>query len=356
MKIKRRKSRVVRVGHVPIGGEHPIAIQSMTKTATVDVESTVKQIKKLENAGCEIVRLAVKDFASARVLKKIKGQARIPIVADIHFDWRLAIAAIESGVDKIRLNPGNIFKAQQVREVVAAAKSAGIPIRVGVNSGSVRRTTSQKQSITQAMVKSTLEYVKMLERFRFRDIVISLKGSDIFDTMEAYRAMAKICDYPLHLGVTATGLASCGVVKSSIALGALLMDGIGDTLRVSLTDDPVQEVRAARLILGALGKRSFGHEVISCPTCGRCEVDLVKIVKSLENKLSASEYRPSARPLKVAVMGCVVNGPGEAADADIGIAFGRREGMLFKKGKQVRKVSFSDCLRVLLKEMERPYA
>jgi (E)-4-hydroxy-3-methylbut-2-enyl-diphosphate synthase len=372
--ITRRKARVVKIGNVYIGGNNPIAVQSMAKTETKEIQKTVRQIKDIEKAGCEIVRLAVKDNADAKALKKIKSGVNIAIVADIHFDWRLALEAINSGVDKIRLNPGNIYRKEQVREIAKAAKLSHIPIRVGVNSGSLRAFSSQLSALrtkskshttknirhATAMVDSAMEYIKMLEGFGFYDIVVSLKASNIFDTIEAYRRIAKLCDYPLHLGVTATGSPVMGGMKSSIAIGALLLQGIGDTIRVSLTDNPKQEVKAAKAILEALGLRSFGPEIISCPTCGRCEVDLARIVKELEKKLTQfkySNYQLSTinyePPLKVAIMGCVVNGPGEAKEASLGIAFGRKEGMLFRNGKPVRKVSYNNCVKRLLEEITK---
>ena len=331
-----------------------MAIQSMTKTGTSDIEKTVRQIRELENAGCEIVRLAVKDNRDAKALRIIKRRVDVPLVADIHFDWRLAIEAIDAGADKIRLNPGNIYKKDEIREIAKAAKLARIPIRVGVNSGSLKNHKPQAAGLkprVDKMVKSALDYIKILEGFKFYDIVVSLKASDIFDTIEAYRRMSGLCDYPFHLGVTATGSPYSGTIKSGIALSILLLGGIGDTIRVSLTDKPEAEVRAAKSILEAIGLRCFGPEVISCPTCGRCEVDLVSIVKELENKLSTVNYRLSTRPPKVAVMGCIVNGPGEAREADMGVAFGRKEGLLFKKGKAVRKVTLANCADILLKEI-----
>jgi len=358
MEIKRRKTKTIKIGKVYIGSDHPVAIQSMAKTRTADIEKTVRQIKELEDAGCEIVRLAVKDNRDSQALREIKKNVKSPIVADIHFDWRLAIAAIDSGVDKIRLNPGNIYKESQIKEIVSALKRAKIPLRIGVNSGSLRGANSKKLSVADKLVRSALDYIRVVEKFKFFDIVVSLKASDVLDTLEAYRKISKAIDYPLHLGVTATGMPFSGAIKSSIALGSLLLEGIGDTIRVSLTDNPVEEVRAARNILEALALRHFGSEIISCPTCGRCEVDLVKIVRKLEDKLSAipacrtgRSYQLSARPPKVAVMGCVVNGPGEAKDADIGIAFGKKDGLLFKHGKPVRKVSSGECVDILLKEL-----
>ena len=299
MQIKRRKTRVVKIGNVRIGAGNPVAIQSMAKTKTSDVAKTIKQIKELERFGCEIVRVAVKDKADAAAIRKIKSGISIPLVADIHFDWRLAMEAIEAGVDKIRLNPGNIYRKSEIAEVVSAAKLARIPIRVGVNSGSVRGGDCS----VDAMVRSARDYIKVLEGLKFRDIVLSLKASNVLDTIEAYRKISKICDYPLHLGVTATGSPFKGAVKSSVAIGALLSEGIGDTIRVSLTDKPEQEVVAAKAILEALGLRTFGPQVISCPTCGRCEVDLVRIVDGLEKKISRSGIAFSKRPLRVAVMG-----------------------------------------------------
>jgi len=346
MKIPRRKTKTICIGNVRIGTNYPIAIQAMTKTKTADSEKTIKQINELKKVGCEIVRLAVKDRADAQALKKIKQRTNIPIVADIHFNWRLGIEAIDNGADKIRLNPGNIYKKEQIREIAQAAKLSRIPIRVGVNSGSLRKTKKTAQS----MVQSALDYIKTLEKCGFYNIVISLKSSQIFQTLEAYRKMAKSCDYPFHLGVTATGSPYLGLIKSSIALSILLLEGIGDTIRVSLTDEPQAEVKAAKSILESLGLRCFGPEIISCPTCGRCEIDLIKIVRSLDERLSV--IRPlSALPMKVAVMGCLVNGPGEAKEADLGIAFGRKEGLLFKKGKAIRRIPFHNCTDILLKEI-----
>ena len=353
MKIIRRKTRAIKVGDVLIGGKNPVAIQSMTKVKTSNIIGTVSQIKELEKAGCEIVRLAVKDSADAFAIRKIKKEVNLPLVADIHFNWQLAIEAIESGADKIRLNPGNIYKPSEIKEVISALKVAKIPLRVGVNSGSVRNQNSRRISMPEKLVDSCLAYIRMIEKFNFHDIVISLKASNVLDTVDAYRRISKVCDYPLHLGVTATGLPYAGALKSSIAIGALLLQGIGDTIRISLTDKPAHEVSTAKIILESLELRNFGPEIISCPTCGRCEVDLIRIVRQLEGRLSAINYKLPSRAVKVAVMGCVVNGPGEAKEADIGVAFGKREGLLFKKGKSIRKVSLSDCVDVLLKEISR---
>ncbi len=352
MNIVRRKSKVVKIGDVLVGGSNPIVIQSMTKTRTSDVVNTVIQINQLKDAGCQIVRLAINDFDDAVSLKRIKGKVKLPLVADIHFNFRLAIAAIENGADKIRLNPGNIDKKQELGRVISALKSARIPLRIGLNSGSVKDAGLKKASMSDKLVSSCMSYIKMVEGFKFNDIVISLKANNVLDTLAAYRKISKICNYPLHLGLTATGSVYKGIIKSSVALGALLLEGIGDTIRVSLTEDPVEEVRAAKCILESLGLRNFGHQVISCPTCGRCKVNLVGIVKELENKLSVINCRSLPRPMKLAIMGCVVNGPGEAKEADIGVAFGKSEGVLFRHGKIVRKIPPGDCVRIVLQELK----
>ena len=346
--MKRRISKIIKIGSVSIGGNNPVAIQSMAKAKTSDVRRVISQIHSLETAGCEIIRVAVKDIDDARAISRIKHDISIPLVADIHFDHRLALAAIAAGADKIRLNPGNIYKPSQVRQVVDAARDKGIPIRVGLNSGSVRGSGDP----VDLMVSAALAYVRQLERYKFRNIVLSLKANDAQGTVRAYRQIAKQCDYPLHLGVTATGLPFEGMIKSCVALGALLIDGIGDTIRISLTDKPEAEVRPAKALLASLGLRNFGPSIISCPTCGRCEVNLVGIVKDLEKRLAAvPKGNYQGKPLTVAVMGCVVNGPGEARHADIGIAFGKDSGLLFKKGKPVRKVHASRSVQALLKEM-----
>ncbi len=352
MEIKRRKSKVVKIGKVLMGGENPIVIQSMAKTRTSDVDSTVRQIKQLEAAGCQIVRLAIKDSSDAAALKKIKATVKIPLVADIHFSYRLAIAAIENGADKIRLNPGNIDNLKEVKTVISALKAAKIPLRIGLNSGSVKDIGPRKTSMTNKLVATCLGYVKMIEREKFNNIVISLKANNVLDTIQSYRKISDLCDYPLHLGVTATGSPYSGIIKSSVAIGALLLEGIGDTIRVSLTDNPVEEVKAAKCILESLGLRRSGIQIISCPTCGRCEVDLIKIVKELEDKLAGQKLKKFVHPLKIAVMGCVVNGPGEAKSVDLGIAFGKKEGMLFSHGKIVKKVLAKDCVRILLREIK----
>ena len=349
--IIRRKAKIIKVGNIYIGGKNPVAIQSMLKNKTAEVEKSIRQIKQLELSGCEIVRVAIKDIADAKAIKKIKQKINIPIVADIHFNWRLAIEAIDNGADKIRLNPGNIYKRQEIKEIVRALKFNKIPLRIGVNSGSLRRLNSKSASIPQLLVASALNYIKVIEGLKFYDIVLSLKASNTLDTIEAYRKIARLCAYPLHLGVTATGSPQAGMIKSAIALGVLLLEGIGDTIRVSLTEKPQQEVKVARAILEALGLRCFNHQIISCPTCGRCEVDLIRLVKELEGTLSRLPVASFKLPIKIAVMGCVVNGPGEAKEADLGIAFGKKDGLLFKEGKTVRKISSGRCIDVLLKEI-----
>ena len=338
--IARRKTRQIKVGGVKIGGNAPVSIQSMTKVRTSDVAAVVSQIKELQSSGCEIIRVAVKDQADAEAISRIKRKIKIPLVADIHFDYRLAIKSINSGADKIRLNLGNLKKRAEIEEVIKAAKKARIPIRVGVNSGSTDRRLSD----------AALDYIKVFEAFDFYDIIISLKASDVISTVDEYRKMARMCDYPLHLGVTSAGSYDSGVIKSSVGIGSLLLDGIGDTVRVSLTADPVEEVVAAKRILSAVGLRQFGPEIISCPTCGRCQVDLGRMVRELDSKLSTIHYSLSTKhPLTIAVMGCEVNGPGEAKEADIGIAFGKGNGILFKKGKVIKRVSAKNAVVELLK-------
>jgi len=322
----------------------------MTNTRTADVKRTVAQIKSLKDAGCEIVRVAVKDRSDAEAIRQIKRRVNVPIVADIHFDHRLALISIESGVDKIRLNPGNIRKRDEIASVVRSAKIAGIPIRIGVNSGSLEGRRSS--GLSGGLVNSAIGYVKLFEDLSFRDIILSLKGSDVVSTVDAYKKISGLCNYPLHLGITASGPYDTGIVKSAIGIGSLLMDGIGDTIRVSLTADPVNEVAAAKSILSSLNIRRFGPEIISCPTCGRCQVDLIAIVNELQKKLSAMRVGRSGRPVTVAVMGCEVNGPGEAKEADIGIAFGKKSGMLFKKGKIIKKIPAKNAIMEILKDLK----
>lgn len=340
--IKRRDTRIIKVGGIKVGGGAPVSIQSMTKVETSNISAVVSQMKDLKRAGCDIVRVAVKTDKDAEAVRGIKRKIDMPVVCDIHFDYRLALKCITNGADKIRLNPGNISKAHEIGEVVKAAKSAKIPIRIGVNSGSTSGDS----------VQSAIRYVKIFEELDFRDIIISLKASDVTKTVEAYRRISDLCDYPLHLGVTASGSYDTGIVKSSIGIGALLLDGIGDTIRVSLTADPVEEVIAAKRILGSLGLRRYGPQILSCPTCGRCQVDLRGIVKDLEHRLSTLNSQLSTKgPLTIAIMGCEVNGPGEAKEADIGIAFGRGSGMLFKKGKIVKKISIKNAIKELIKNI-----
>ena len=348
--IKRRITKVVTVGNVKIGGNNPITVQSMTKTDTRNVKSTVNEIKRLEKAGCEIIRLAVKDEKAAKALKAIKRKIKIPIVADIHFDYRLALISLKSGADKIRINPGNISGKKELKEIIKSAKTKKVPIRIGINSGSLKKIDSQTKEKNNIFVDTALNYIKMFERQNFRDIIISLKSSSVPETIDCYRKLSVLCDYPLHLGVTAAGSYASGIIKSSIGIGSLLSEGIGDTLRVSLTGSPELEVVAGRNILKTLGLRKFGPDIISCPTCGRCQVDLLKVVSDLERKLSSS--RPiKAKQLTIAVMGCEVNGPGEAKEADIGIAFGQGAGMLFKKGKIVKRVNIKNAVKELIKEI-----
>ncbi|MDP8262663.1 MAG: flavodoxin-dependent (E)-4-hydroxy-3-methylbut-2-enyl-diphosphate synthase [Candidatus Ancaeobacter aquaticus] len=348
--MKRRKTKKIMVGKVPIGGSAPISIQSMTTTDTKDVRKTVAQIKLLERQGCEIVRVTVKDKESARALEAIQKGITIPLVADIHFDWRLAIEAAKYA-DCVRLNPGNIYKREQVVSVIKTCKARGIPIRIGANSGSVKKNSKRIAGLSKGasdLVNSVLSYLKIFEKERFKNIKISLKASNVRDIVMAYRVLAKKCDYPFHVGVTASGLPFAGTIKSSIGIGALLVDGIGDTVRVSLTSDPINEVKVAKEILKCLNLREFGPTLIACPTCGRSEVNLIELAKKID-KVMASY----TRPIEVAVMGCVVNGPGEAREADIGIAGGKGVGVIFRKGKVVKKVKEKDLVPEFIKELER---
>lgn len=322
-------SKRIMIRDTAVGGGAKVSIQSMTNTDTRNAEKTTEQILALEKAGCEIVRFSVYDEDCAKAIPYIKAHTHIPLVADIHFDHRLAIAAIENGIDKVRINPGNIGSEQKVRELVAAAKDHRIPVRIGVNGGSLEKDILNKYGVTaEGMVESALSHAAILERCGFYDIVISMKASTVRKTVEANRLAREKTPYPLHLGVTEAGMGEAAMVKSSIGIGSLLLDGIGDTIRVSLTGDPVREVYAAKRILTAIGLRSQGVEVVSCPTCGRTRVDLASIVKKVEESLPETE-----RSLRIAVMGCAVNGPGEAREADIGIAFGSRNAVVFKKGE-----------------------
>jgi|YelNatPaOPRAMG01_1025707.scaffolds.fasta_scaffold02405_11 (E)-4-hydroxy-3-methylbut-2-enyl-diphosphate synthase len=353
--LKRRKTRVVKIGNIFIGGTNSIAIQAMTKIKTSLVEEVLGQIKELKKEGAQIIRLSIKDNADALAIKEIKKYVDLPLVADIHFDANLAIKAIENGIDKIRLNPGNLRDTNKIKKIVELAKKNKIPIRVGLNSGSLRgiKPKFSQGDIVKLLLKEAVDYLKILERFDFYDIVVSLKTSDVSTTIQAYKKMAELCDYPFHLGLTATGSFLRGVVSSSIALATLLSEGIGDTVRVSLTGPAVEEVKVAKYILETLGLKSFDYQIISCPTCGRCEVNLVEIVKELENRLNTQYLILDTGPLKIAIMGCVVNGPGEAKEADLGIAFGKKDGLLFKKGKPYKKVNAKNCLNILLEEIKR---
>lgn len=346
--IKRRASRRVMVGNVPVGGDAPITVQSMTNTDTRNVEDTVAQIHRLEKAGCEIVRVAVPDMAAAEKLAEIKAQIHIPLVADIHFDYKLALEAIKQGVDKLRINPGNIGSKERVQKVVEAAKEAGIPIRIGVNAGSLEKELIEKHGgvCAEAMVESALGHIRQLEALEFYDIIVALKASDIHLTLSAYSKLANEVAYPFHIGITESGTRFAGTVKSSVGVGALLLGGMGDTLRISLTGDPVEEVRVGKEILSSLGIRSFGIRMISCPTCGRCQVDLDKIASEVEKRIEEID-----KPLTLAVMGCAVNGPGEAREADIGIASGRGEALIFVKGEIIKKVNENEIVDALIEEI-----
>jgi len=344
MSILRRKTRAIRLGNVGVGGEYPITIQSMTNTPTADSKSTIRQIRELQAAGCEIIRVTVNHREAAEALPEIISSISIPIIADIHFDHKLAIAAIDAGVDGLRLNPGNIGSERKVKEVVAAARERKVPIRIGVNTGSMDKEIYQKYGVTaEGLVESALKHVHILERAGYEEMKISVKASTVPLTLASYRLLSKRVDYPLHLGVTEAGTLQRGTIKSAMGIGILLEEGIGDTIRVSLTSDSVDEVNVGRQILQALGLRK-GLEVISCPTCGRTEIDLVKIAKEVEAGLA--EYRD--KDLRVAVMGCIVNGPGEAKEADFGLAGGKGEGILFCKGEIVKKVPEASLVAELL--------
>lgn len=348
----RKTTRAVKIGNVTIGGGHPIAIQSMTNTKTEDVKATVAQIEALTKAGCEIIRCAVPTMEAAEALSEIKKQIQIPLVADIHFDYRLAIAAIEHGADKIRINPGNIGDESRVRAVVDAARERKIPIRVGVNSGSLEKELVEKyRGVTaEGLVESALSKVGLIEDMGYDNLVISIKSSDVLMCVRAHELIAEKTDHPLHVGITEAGTVTAGNIKSAIGLSLILSQGIGDTIRVSLTGDPIEEIRSAKLILRTLGLRVGGIEVVSCPTCGRTSIDLIGLADQV-NAL-VQEFDTGDRTLKVAVMGCVVNGPGEAAEADIGIAGGKGEGLIIKRGEILRKVPEKALLPELRKEIE----
>lgn len=345
-----KKTRTVFVGGVPVGGGNAVSVQSMTNTDTRDAAATVAQIHALEAAGCDIVRVAVPDEAAARAVAQIKQEIHIPLVADIHFDYRLALLCMENGVDKVRINPGNIGDQAKVRAVCDMAKEKHIPIRIGVNGGSLEKHLLQKYGAptAQALVESALAHAALLEECGFYDIVLSLKASDVPTMIEAYRLAHEACDYPLHLGVTEAGTYESGIVKSAVGIGTLLSSGIGDTIRVSLTDDPVREVSAGIEILKSLGLRKSGVTFVSCPTCGRCQIDLIGIANEVYERVKHLD-----KDIKIAVMGCAVNGPGEARDADIGIAGGDGIGLLFKKGEIVRRVPQAEIVDTLMQEIEQ---
>lgn len=369
--IIRRKTKVVNLGGVKIGFGYPVSIQSMTKVSTHKVNDCIRQIDSLKEAGCDIVRIAVKDTKDLDAITKIHRHCGLPIEADIHFNWHLAMRVLKDGIDGIRLNPGNIYKLEHLRPIVRLAKKKRIPIRVGVNSGSLvpqrlltrgsRFSVLGSRSQAELMVKIALNYIKILEKMDFCDIIISIKSSDVHETVKAYKLIASKCNYPLHLGVTAAGFGELAVIKSSIGIGSLLVDGIGDTIRVSLTDDPVREVIVAKDILNALGLRKQPIEIISCPTCGRCQVDLVKIVKEVEKKLFSPHKMANpprfvaetvnSQPVRVAIMGCEVNGPGEAKAVDLGLACGKKSAVIFKKGKIIKKIAERDIVRSLVDEI-----
>ncbi len=350
--LERRTTRKIMVGDVPVGGDSQIAVQSMTNTDTRDVENTVRQLRNLKQAGCDIGRVAVPDMKAAQSLKTIVGSVSMPIIADIHFDYRLAIASMEYGVAGVRINPGNLGGTEKTKMVVDAAKSHRIPIRVGVNSGSVEKDLLAEfgyptKNNTRAIIESALRNVRLLEKYGFEDIKISIKSSDVLTTVAGYRELSRTVDYPLHLGVTEAGGLIAGTVKSSVALGMLLSEGIGDTLRISLTRDPLEEIRVAFELLRCLGICKRGPELISCPTCGRTRINLFDLAEKVEAYVQLMEA-----PVKIAVMGCVVNGPGEAKEADIGIAGGRGSGIIFKKGELYKKVEENRLLDVFLDELK----
>ncbi len=349
----RRITRPVKAGNITIGGKAPVSVQSMTKTDTRDAAATIAQIKELQSAGCEIIRCAVLDEEAAGRIKQIKACIKIPLVADIHFNSRLAVLAIEAGADKIRINPGNIGSDLKVKEIIAAAKSARIPIRIGVNAGSLEKYSGKQRNESAAetakkMVKKAVSFIRFFERNKFEDIVLSLKASDTLTTIEAYTKMAKECDYPFHVGVTEAGTVSGGTIKSAVGIGVLLHSGIGDTIRVSLAGNPLEEIRVGCGILKTLRLRDKGVDLIVCPTCGRCGVNLFALSEKVEKLVAGIE-----KSVKIAVMGCVVNGPGEASEADLGIACGKGMGMLFKNGKVIKRVKEEKLVEELMKEINK---
>ena len=346
----RNQTKEVRIGDVVIGGDHPIAIQSMTNTRTEDVEATVEQILRLEKAGCEIIRCTVPTMEAAKAIKEIKKQIHIPLVADIHFDYKMAIAAIENGADKIRINPGNIGSRERIQAVVDKAQEYGVPIRVGVNSGSLEKPLVEKYGgvTAEGLVESALDKVALIEQMGYDNLVISIKSSDVMMCVKAHELIAKKTHYPLHVGITEAGTVIAGNIKSAVGLGLILSQGIGDTIRVSLTGSPLEEIKSAKLILKTLGLRRGGVEVVSCPTCGRTQIDLIGLANQVETLVQGYPL-----DIKVAVMGCVVNGPGEAKEADLGVAGGIGEGLLIRKGEIVKKLPESELLPALKAELDR---
>ncbi|MCH5210335.1 MAG: flavodoxin-dependent (E)-4-hydroxy-3-methylbut-2-enyl-diphosphate synthase [Oscillospiraceae bacterium] len=346
----RKQKRVINIGGVKIGGDNPVAIQSMCNTDTRDVNATINQIAELENAGCEIIRVAVPDMEAAQAVKEIKKKIHIPLVVDIHFDYRLALECMKNGADKVRINPGNIGDRDRVKQVVEMAKDRGIPIRIGVNGGSLEKELLQKYGgvTADALVESAMGHVAILDELNFNDIVVSIKVSDVPKMLDAYRKFDEISNIPLHIGVTEAGTLRSGTIKSSIGIGTLLSEGIGDTMRVSLTANPVEEIYAAYDIQKVLGLRKTNAEIISCPTCGRTQIDLIPIANEVEERV-----RNLSKPIKIAVMGCAVNGPGEAREADIGIAGGKGEGLIFRKGEIIRKVPENRIVDELMAEIDK---
>ncbi len=346
----RRKTSEIKVGSVGVGGSNPVSVQSMTNTNTADVKATVAQIKALEEAGCEIVRVAVPDMDAAAALDVIKRSVSIPVIADIHFDWKLALRALDAGVDGLRLNPGNIGSVERVREIVKASAERRVPIRIGVNAGSLEKDILERYGhpTAEALVESAMRHIRILEDMDFTDIKVSLKASSVLLTVESYRLLAAKVDYPFHIGITEAGTLFSGTVKSSVGIGMLLGEGLGDTLRVSLTGDPVDEVKVGWEILKSLGLRKRGVNIVSCPTCGRIKLDSISIAQEVEKRLSNV-----TEPVTVAIMGCVVNGPGEASEADIGIAGGDGVGLMYVKGKVAKKVAEADIVDALVEEVYR---
>lgn len=348
--INKRDTRKVMLGDVAIGGNSPITVQSMTNTKTYDIENTINQILSLEDEGCEIIRVAVPDIESAKAISKIKDKIHIPLVADIQFDYRLALESMKNGVDGIRINPGNIGSRKKVKEVVEMAKDCHVPIRVGVNAGSLEKNILNKygKPTPEALVESAMQHVKILEDLNFYDIVISLKASDVLFNLKAYKLMSERVNYPLHLGITEAGPSLIGTIKSSVGIGILLYEGIGDTIRVSLTGDPIDEVKVGFEILKSLNLRKKGINIISCPTCARCQIDLIKMAKKVE-----SSFKDIKKPLNIAVMGCAVNGPGEAREADIGLAGGNGKVAIFRKGKILKTVPEKEAIMELTKQVRK---